>query len=461
MRTILSFALLIAPIAVAEPLTVGTAVVDITPPVGYRMSGYFYERLSTGVHDPLHARALAFAQGDERGAIVLCELVGVPAEATRPAREEASRRTGIPAANILIAATHSHTGPAYFGARFAYFKEQAIAEHNADPHEATSYLETLTGDLVRVIEEAVAHRVPVSLRAGGATQEGLAFNRRFHMKDGSVRFNPGKQNPEIVEPAGPTDPSVPVILFEPLEDSVPPTLLTSFAMHLDTVGGTEYSADYPYYMGNVLHQKYEDLVPIFAIGPAGDINHVDVSTKAPQKGHEEAERIGNTLGATVLKALESLPRVDVPSFAVRTESVTLPLQYYSAEDVAYAMANRDMIADSEVPFLERVRLYKIVDLQMRGGDSIAVDVQAFRLGPDVAVVGLPGEIFVNLGLAITRASPFKTTLIIELANDYAGYVPTRKAFEEGSYETVNSRVQPGGGEALVDAAVRQLKALAE
>jgi hypothetical protein len=452
----------IAGVAIAvEPFTMGSAEVEITPPVGYRMSGYFYERLSTGVHDPLHARALVFQQGVERGAMVICELIGVPIGATQPARIQAAERTGIPIENILIAATHTHTGPDYFGARFDYLKEQAIAEHGTDPHEETSYLETLTKALVTAIVQADARRVPVSVRAGVTIQEGLAFNRRFHMADGSVRFNPGKQNPDIVRPAGPTDPSVPIIWFQPQEDETRPVLLTSFALHLDTVGGTEYATDYPHYLKQTLQENHENLLPVFAIGTAGDINHIDVSTKTPQKGHEEAKRIGEALGATVSAALETLPAVDQPSFAVRTESVTLPLQQYPDDEVAYALANRAKIVDDGVPFLERVRLYKIVDLESRDDDSITVDVQAFRLGPNVAVVGLPGEIFVDLGLAIKEASPFDTTLIIALANDYCGYVPTRKAFEEGSYETVNSRVQPGGGEAMVEAAVRQLKLLAE
>jgi hypothetical protein len=89
-----------------------------------------------------------------------------------------------------------------------------------------------------------------------------------------------------------------------------------------------------------------------------------------------------------------------------------------------------------------------------------MEVQVFRLSPDVAVVGLPGEVFVDLGLAIRKASPFAVTLVIELCNDAPGYIPTRKAFAEGSYETVNSIIAPGGGELLAEAAERLLKDLA-
>jgi hypothetical protein len=110
----------------------------------------------------------------------------------------------------------------------------------------------------------------------------------------------------------------------------------------------------------------------------------------------------------------------------------------------------------DVPFLERVKATKIVDLQSRKGDTLPLEVQVIRLSDDVALVALPGEVFVDLGLAIKKQSPFKTTMVIELANDVPSYIPTKKAFAEGSYETVNSRVAPGGGEMMVEAAVRLL-----
>jgi hypothetical protein len=112
-----------------------------------------------------------------------------------------------------------------------------------------------------------------------------------------------------------------------------------------------------------------------------------------------------------------------------------------------------------VPFLERVETYKIAALQLLGGTVLPAEVQVFRLSDEVAIVGLPGEIFVELGLAIKEASPFETTIVVELANDAPGYVPTRKAFAEGSYEVVNSRVASGGGEMLVEKAIELLQQL--
>src|SRR2546430_5025239 len=99
----------------AEPLHAGVAVVDITPPPGYRMAGYYNERRNTGTHDPLLAKAVVFQQGDVKAAIVECDLVSMPTEVSSRARAMAESHTGIPARHIAVAATHSHTGPLFTG----------------------------------------------------------------------------------------------------------------------------------------------------------------------------------------------------------------------------------------------------------------------------------------------------------------------------------------------------------
>src|SRR5688572_27819927 len=91
----------------APALQAGIAVVDITPPVPFRMSGYFNERLSTGVKDALYAKAIVFRQGDASAALVFCDLIGIPLEVSSQARRQASEATGIPSDHIAIAATHS------------------------------------------------------------------------------------------------------------------------------------------------------------------------------------------------------------------------------------------------------------------------------------------------------------------------------------------------------------------
>ncbi len=442
------------------PLEAGLAVVDITPPAGFRMSGYFRERLSTGTHDPLLAKVLVLRQGDCRVGLVCCDLIGVPFDLSQHVREQADEKLGIPARNILIAATHTHTGPLYSGALRAHFHEQAVAQEGRDPRETVNYAALLSEKLLAGLADAQAALAPVTLHAGTAEQEGLSFNRRFHMKDGTVRFNPGKLNPEIVRPAGPIDPEVGLLLLRRAEDREPLGALTVFALHLDTVGGTEFSADFPYYLSETLQKQWgADFVSLFANGTCGDLNHIDVSHSRPQKGHEEAGRIGRTLGETVAGRLPQLPRVAQPALAVRWRMVEVPLQEFTSDELAWAREAIEQVGTRGLPFLEQVRAYKILDLHSRGAKTLAMPVQVFRFGPEVALVALPGEVFVDLGLKIKRRSPFGLTMVVELAHDAPGYVPTRKAFAEGSYETVNSRVQPGSGEMLVEAAVELLREL--
>jgi neutral ceramidase len=442
----------------ANPLGVGIAVVDITPPIPYRMSGYFAERLSTATKDPLYAKAVVFRQGDESAALVFCDLVGLPAAVTDRARKLAADATGIPADHIAVAATHTHTGPMYFDALRNHFHERSVARHGSDPYEKFDYPTELVAKIVAAVVEANSKLQPAELESGYADETRLSFNRRYHMKDGTVRFNPGELNPDIIRPAGPIDPQVGIITFTPPGTAKPAAAIVSFALHLDTIGGTEYSADYPKHCEDRLREAFgPDFTLLFGTGTCGDINHIDVTTrdrrKAPGIGKMLAESV--TAGVSRLKPASA----DMRTLAVRTAKINAPLQSFSPSEIAEATKNMDLIGTRELPFLEQVRAYKIVNRELKKGPTLPLEVQAFRLNDDTAIVTLPGEIFVDLGLAIKKASPFKTTLVIELTNSSIGYVPTKRAFAEGSYETVNSQIQPGVGEQLVDTATRLLKEL--
>jgi neutral ceramidase len=442
----------------AENLQAGVAVADITPPVPFRMSGYFNERLSTGVKDPLQAKAIVFRQGDESAALVFCDLIGVPAEVSSRARRLTAAATGIPAEHIVIAATHSHTGPLYFGSLHHHFRESAIARFGKDPHDSQDYVTQLAESIAVAVVKAKAALRPVRIEAGYATEERLSFNRRFFMKDGSVRFNPGQKNPDIVRAAGPIDPQVGTILIKPLDESTPLAAIVSFALHLDTVSGTEYSADYPKTAEAELRKSFgPEFTLLFGAGTCGDINHIDV-TRSDKRTSAE---IGTMLAETIADAAERdrFESIDAPSLAVRSAQVDVPLQTYSQAEIALARENMNRIGSRELPFLDQVKACTIMDLQQRGTEKIPLEVHAIRLGRDAAIVTLPGEVFVELGLAIKAASPFKTTLVIELTNDSPAYIPTKKAFAEGSYEIVNSRIEPGGGEKMVETAIGLLKEL--
>jgi hypothetical protein len=444
----------------ADPMSAGVAMVDITPPIPFRMCGYFYERLSTGVKDPLYARAVVFHQGKESAALVFCDIIGAPASLATPARKKASELTGIPVEHIAVTGTHTHTGPLFFSSLSDYLHEQAVTKHGKDPYDPAPYIDELTGKIAEAVARANAAAAPVELKSGYAIEEHVSFNRRFFMKDGHVSWNPPAQSPDIVRPAGPIDPQIGIITLSKPGAKEPTSAIVSFAMHLDTTSGILYSADYVKSLDDRLKKSFGPAFTLlFGTGTCGNINHRDVSKQEQRK----ADTIGPILGDDVLNAIAqgAITSGGEPSLAVRSAKVVAPLQECRDDEVTEAKANMPKVGTRDLAFIPSVDACKIMDIERlkRLGNPLQLEVQAFRLDKDTAIVTLPSEIFVEFGLAIKAASPFKTTLVIELANDDVAYIPTKQAFLEGAYEVANSRVQPGTGEKLVEAAVGLLKDL--
>jgi neutral ceramidase len=457
------FALLLTlfqPIGAAAPLAgapagaelrLGVGAVKITPPPGAPMAGYYYNRAADGVHDDLWAKAMVLELGTTRAALVACDISGLPRPVVEEARRLIERGSGIAAESVMISATHCHTGPVVLTAVSRYNLEGAMKRI------AEKYVADLPRKIAESVRLAAVSLKPVRVSAGRGRETSLSFNRRYWMKDGSVAFNPGKLNPNIVRPAGPVDPDVPVILFE-TPAAKPVAAYVNFAMHLDTVSGTEYSADYPYTLSRLLRDAAGgDLLTLFTIGCAGNVNHYDVAWADPQKGHGEAARIGTILAAEVLNTMKNLEGMTASPLRARREVIKLPLPEVKPEDVEWAKKITPSFGKQDAaPFLELVRAFKIVDVAARAGRPIDAEVQVVALGNDIAWVGVPGELFVEHGLAIKTASPFRFTVVVELANDSIGYVPNLKAYDQGAYEVVASRCAQGSGEMLVDAAVRLL-----
>jgi hypothetical protein len=445
-----------------ETLRVGTAAVEITPPIGWRMAGGFEERINTGTHDPLSAKAMVFAQGNIEAALVICDVCSVGRELTDPARERASRKTGIPVGRIAICATHTHAGPEYYGTLRNLFHEQARREHGRDPHEPIDYPAKWIDSCVEAVVQARGDLRPVAAGVGLARQPGLAHNRRYLMKDGTVQFNPPKNSRDIVRAAGPVDEDFPILLFRDVKTGQPRAALSVFALHVATFGGTTYSADYP---GRLQVRLGEPFGPrffsLFGQGTAGDINHFRFLSDEP---NPTTVQIGDALARTFLDSVPELQPIEHPSLAARSIIVKLPLQELTEEAVARAHAVLERKWVAEPAFLVMVEAWKILNtqrLRQRDGDALNDEVQAIRISDDTAIVTLPHEVFVELGLAIKRRSPFRRTFVISMANDLDFYVPTRRAFAEGSYEVVTSSVKPGGGERLVEGALQVLRQLKE
>lgn len=439
----------------AAELRVGAAQIKITPPDGIPLAGYYNERGSEGVLDDLFARALVFEKDGTKAAVVTLDLITTSAPMVEATRKVVQEQTGIPADHVLITASHTHTAPVITG------RGPRDNVFGGGKDITRQYNASLPGLIAECVEQAQVRLSPASLSLGRASEKNLAFNRRFFLKDGSVAWNPRKQDPNIVEAAGPIDPEVLVLAVNDPKGK-PLATLVNFAMHPDTVGGTRVSADYPGVMAGLVGAwRGGESVTLFANGACGNINHRDVNWDAPQKGPGEATRIGTILAANVFKAARELKPAGGDQLRIAREVVKLPLPTITPEQVQKATTiMQEVIAGEKKPaFLDQVDAFKVVDVEGRKGAPWEVEVQVIAIGDEVAVVSLPGEIFVELGLDIKKLSPFKHTFIAELANGSIGYIPTKRAYGQGAYEVVSARCAAGSGEMLVDTAARLLQKL--
>lgn len=452
----------------------GISQVNITPPAGYS----HYRGVSTGVHDSLYAKTVVVGDGDSKIAVVVCDLLYMDRDLTIKARSLASEKTGIPFSNILIAATHNHTGPSYNDYIDELNKTNRPATNTAPTTEnGKDYPDWLAEQIARSVILANEKLVQITIDAGTRNLSGLAYNRRFIMKDGKARMNPGTNNPDILHVEGPVDSTLTFLLLKSRTGQNLFGCLSNFALHADTFGGTEFSGDYPGFLARFLAGKFsEDFISVFANGACGDINHVDVEGGSPRKTSQE---IGETIGRGIIEELSHTNKIGNGSVRAASEFAYVPLQEYTEQELQWALAEDNQEENqienpyedyAERDFLTVRRGVKIRHLHaMRtkgeaipptignGPWKLPLEVQVFRLGDEVAIVGLPGEIFTELSMSIKKASPFKYTIVIECTNSLLPYVPTREDYARGDYEVVNSRLVPGGGEMLAETAIRLLE----
>jgi len=432
--------------AMADTLKAGAARSNITPPLGTLLAGSFSARKSVDVHDELHAKALVLDNGETRIAIVVCDLIAAPRKYLDKSKELIQERCGIPPENVLISCTHTHTGPSSCG----------LLGTPGEPE----YMEWATVKIADSVQLALNRLQPARLGYGVGREPGQVFNRRFRMKDGTVRMNPGRLNPDIVEPVGPTDPDVGVLVVESA-DGEPICLLANYALHYVGGGrGTSISADYFAFFGDAVRKMTgKDFVVMMSNGFCGDINNVDVSSETP-KGppYSQAHQVARILAAEAVKVWKEMQFADEVDLEAALSELTITRRPITPEQVAEAKEKLKTLPEKDV----RGRVYanEIIYLsEWPEEEQTWVQVLAVN---DLALVGCPGEMFVELGLEIKRRSPAGTTFTIELANDYAGYIPTVKAFDEGGYETWfarSSRMVPETGPQMVEEACRLLQRL--
>jgi len=423
-------------------LKAGAAQTNITPPLGMLLAGSLKARRATDVHDELHAKALVLDDGTTQLAIVICDVICIPRETCDAAKAKIAERLGMPGEHVLIAATHTHTGPA--------MKSGFETEPDA------SYLDCFTVRVADAVQLATGRTQPARLGYGVGKEPRCVFNRRFRMKDGTVRMNPGYNNPDIVEPVGPTDPDIAALFVETV-DGQPIGVLANYALHYVGAPGHMVSADYFGMFAEELQRMAgANFVAMLSNGCSGDINNIDVHhPPADRRPFAQTRKVARMVAAEVWRTWQATPmRDDIQLSAAQTE-ITCHIRKPTADELAqyeakWAQAGGDPTVD-ELYARERI-------LVNQWKDTRTTPIQAFRIG-DCGVVALTGEIFCQFGIDLKVASPLNPTFIIELANDYTGYVPTQIGHEQGGYETwlaQSSYLAPDAGEQMVEAALELL-----
>jgi hypothetical protein len=440
-------------------LLIGVAEVDYTPEVGLDMAGNYRgdDYASRGVHDPLYARAIVAGNEEgEKAAMLTVDICYIPKEAVDMMRAYIATQTTLEPGNVMIMATHTHSGP--------------VADLNAPK---TREFLTRAADAVIMADRDLK---PTVLSVGRAKEDRVSHNRRLKCADGTTHmcwetFEPGF----VIEPWGPIDPEM--ITLSIAQEGKPTGVIVNFACHATTLTGNNwlYSADYPGYLGESIKRvKGDDYMPLFFNGCCGNVTQVDYRVGFPDT-YQECQRIGYMLGVSALEAIKSEKPIASDVIAVSKEMVPLKRMAITDEQFEWAQAILRKVEKEGMPPLQADGIpdaqYAKDWVEMRRYQDVvdSLEVMVIRIG-DAAFVGLPGEMFTEFGMDIKAKSPCKNTMVMGLANDEKGYFPTRVSFTQGpdgftpmitGYETTpgTTKYEIGSGEKLAASAIRQLEGL--
>ncbi len=435
-----------------ENKKVGFCRLDMTPTMGIEMNGYPKPRYADGVLDPLYLNAVAFGEGDKKAIMIVCDTLGCYGPKAYEWPKMLSKEFDIPEEAVFICHTHTHTGPLL-----------SNWINSADDFYVTWFEKRLKD----VTKMAFDDLKPVkNILLNETETKGINYNRRFLMKDGSYQTWAKAKDPAIERMEVEPDRTLRIIRFE--REGGEEIVLINFQCHPDTIGGSKISADYPGILRKQFEEQKKGTKCVFLNGAEGNMTRVDYigGTSGP-KSYESVFQICEKLTPAAVSAYDG----------AKSATEDSPLSF--ARDVVSAPTKRD---DSLVP--ECLRIKKAIeeeryeDIAPKKGDAIAIAVEANHIislanmkkdfldlnvsaigfGP-LALLGMPGEPFCELGIEIRGNSPFETTCVCCHTNGSEGYYPTDEAFDHGGYERRSGRLKKGAAPMLVNSAEKLLNGI--
>ncbi len=421
---------------------VGASAVNLHSDPSMPLAGYLENRYTKEQEGELRVVAVVIAKpGSEKVAIVACDVLWITRAMADSAAGEIEEKTGIPTANILMNATHTHHAPGCAPAH-AFGSSELFARE-------------VSRAIVRAVQDANAHLAEASFFFKLGEERTVGANSRLLLRDGNVSWlNPMAEAGDLVQPTAPFDPQLPVLDFR---NAAGKTLALIYNHSTHTIG-TRSGGDVrsPSFYGLAAQELEQDFggVVNFLEGASGSTHNI--------RGVPVPLAI-DRLKQAVLKARAAAEPRPVPRIA----ALKRPFEYrvrtfdevVEANKVARytaAHANTSAARIGEIFALARA------ELKEHQGERRSTWIQTILIG-DVAIVGVPAEYFTALGMDIKRRSPFPNTYIAELANDWIGYLPDREGHRLGGYQTwtgLHSYAEVGTGERVADQAVKMIEELA-
>ena len=448
-------------------LQVGYAETLINPELNIPIGGYYVPRFAKGFLSDLKAISVALKCGDKTVIVVSvdnCHLKKDRVDAIKKAIKDA---TGIDESELFITATHSHTAPC--------LDEKGVFDY--DPAPVKEYGEFL---IKKVVESAVSALKDLkSAKMGyavGHAPDRIAYIRRYKMKDGSTMTCPPINDPNIDHPLGTLDQRVNVLRFDRIgAESV---VIMNYGLHADTVNGELISSDWVGWTQKTLAACLDGVKCVCIMGAQGDVgsthvfptesdmNDTEISFDNEMKSPGMARFVGRALAGTVLQVYDKVQYIDVDEIKTVAETCDvsmnvpdkkdLPLAHKYAE---YHNAGRDDL----IPF-KAMELTTVVAEALRmcslenGPRERKVEMLGLKIG-NVALIGIPGEPFTEIGERIKAKGGFDLIMPCALTNGYEGYFPSKAAYSEGGYEARTSVFKDSVSEVIVDCAGKILEKL--
>ena len=439
-------------------LNVGFSAVDITPPLGVYIPGYFKYREGKQILDPLEARCVAFSDGETTALLFSLDTLEIEDGVVAEARAAIAAATGIPGEAVFLHATHTHTGGDL---------HRAADPLRSGPEAAASlalsalYVDHTVRRLADAALFAVRDMAPASLSFARSCAPRISFPRRYRMKDGTVRTNPGVLNPDIDGPAGISDDEVQLLRID--REGRKPVAVLNFQTHPDVVGGESISADWPGFARRIFEASLGgEALAVFVNGTQGDVNHVCVDPRPGERnglspdfddvdrGYGHARHMGRVVACAALSVWDKCAPLAAGPVHFGAKVVEVPSNAPRPEEMDEARHIEELHRagrDADLPFSGMELTTAVADAERKlrlehGPASFPLPLSALAIGDSVAFAGYPGEPFTAIGKDVKASSSFALTMNACLANGARGYFPSADAYGQGGYESRTSDFGP-------------------